>query len=167
MNPGARSMKKVEIETVPNEPHEMGVNSIRRYVSEALGTEHLAFVFYELEPGEKLSGGLHTHYDQEEVFYVLEGRVTFEYTRDREEVVVEAGEAIRFPSGKFQHGRNRSDDRVVAIALGAPVPAHSAGETEWFTRCEACEEETLHGIRSHGGGTIVSYCTECGNEFSS
>lgn len=145
----------------------MGINSVRRYVSDALATEHLAIVYYELEPGERFSGGLHTHHDQEEVFYILEGTVTFEYTMDRETVVLGADEAIRFAPGEFQCGRNCSEERVIAIALGAPVPASSAGATEWLTRCDVCEAETLHGIRSHDGGIIVSYCTECGNEFSS
>lgn len=160
-------MRKVAVDEVPNDPHEMGVNSIRRNVSDALGTGHLAFVFYELEPGEQLSGGLHTHYDQEELFYVLEGHLTFEYTLDGEEVPVEAGEAIRFAPGEFQCGRNRSDDRAVVLALGAPVPASSASETEWVTRCPECGAETLHEVVSHDGGTIVSRCTACGNEQSS
>jgi Zn finger protein HypA/HybF involved in hydrogenase expression len=93
--------------------------------------------------------------------------VTFEYTLDRETVVIGADEAIRFAPGEFQCGRNRSDERVRAVVLGAPVPTSSAAATEWLTRCERCEVETLHGIRSHDGGTIVSYCTACGNEFSS
>lgn len=162
-------MEKLSIDDVANEPHEMGVNSVRRYVSEALGAEHLAFVFYELEPGDQFSGGLHTHHDQEELFFILEGRVTFEYTLDRESVVVEAGEAIRFAPGEFQCGRNISDGRVVAIVLGAPGTAHNAGESEWITHCDVCEAETPHGIRSrtNDGGPIVAFCTECGNEFTS
>ena len=162
-------MKKLSIDDVANEPHEMGVNSVRRYVSKALGAEHLAFVFYELEPGEQFSGGLHTHHDQEELFFILDGRVTFEYTLDRESVVVEAAEAIRFAPGEFQCGRNSSDERVVAIVLGAPGQAHSAAESEWVTHCKVCDAETRHGIRSrtNDGGPIVAYCTECGNEFSS
>lgn len=160
-------MEKVIINAVPNDPRELGVNSVRRYVSDILDTDHLAVVYYELEPGEQFSGGLHTHHDQEEVFYVLEGTVTFEYTLDREAAVLSPDEALRFAPGDFQYGRNRSDERVRAIALGAPVPASSASATEWLTRCEDCETETLHGIRSHDGGTIVSYCTVCGTEFSS
>lgn len=160
-------MRRIAVEEVVNEPHEMGVNSVRRYLSDGLETDHLAVVYYELEPGEQLSGGLHTHHDQEEVFYVLEGSVTFEYTLDRDEVVVGSDEAIRFPPGEFQCGRNHTDEQVVVLALGAPVPSSSAEATEWITHCESCGEETLHGIRSHDGGTIVSYCEECGTEFSS
>lgn len=159
-------MEKVSIENVPNEPHEMGVNDVRRYVSDALGTQQLAVVYYELAPGDQFSGGLHTHHDQEEVFYILEGQVTFEYTRDGEEVVLRTGDAIRFPPGEFQCGRNHSDERVVALVLGAPVTASSADETEWITRCDTCGSDTLHGVRSHDEGVIVSYCKTCGTEFS-
>jgi uncharacterized cupin superfamily protein len=160
-------MEKVSIESVPNDPHEMGVNEIRRNVGTALGTEYIAFVYYELAPGDQFSGGVHTHHDQEEVFYIIDGRVTFEYTRDGEEVIVDAGDVIRFGPGEFQCGRNQSEQRVIAVALGAPVPASSAEETEWITHCDTCATATLHGVRSHDGGAIVSYCETCGTEFSS
>jgi len=160
-------MRKVTVDDVENDPHEMGVNAVRRHVSDALGTEHIAVVYYELAPGEQLSGGLHTHHDQEEMFYVLDGQVSFEYTRAGREVVVTAGETIRFPKGEFQCGHNRSEECARVVALGAPVPVSSAEATEWVTHCDACGTERVHGIRSHDGGAIVSYCTECGTEFSS
>ncbi len=100
------------------------------------------------------------------MFYVLEGTVTFECTLDRESAVLGPDEVIRFAPGEFQCGRNRSDEWVRAITLGVPVPASSASVTEWLTRCENCEAETLHGIHSYDGGSIVSYCTVCGTEFS-
>lgn len=159
-------MEKVAINAVRNEPHDMGIHSVRRYVSDALNTDNLAMVYYELEPGERFSGGLHTHHDQEEVFYILAGTVTVEYTLDRKTIVLDAGEAIRFAPGEFQCGRNRSEERVRATALGAPVPASSAKATKWVTMCERCESETLHGIRSHDAESTVSYCMTCGNEFS-
>jgi len=62
------------------------------------------------------------------VFYVLSGTATFE--TEAGEVTVDAGEAIRFVPGEFQQGSNRGDERVVALAPGAPstrTPARSAG----------------------------------------
>lgn len=159
-------MKKVAVGQVENRPHRFGVNSVRRYVSDDLGTEHLAIVYYELEPGEQFSGGLHTHYDQEEVFYILEGTATFEYSRDRVEVAVEAGEVIRFRPGEFQCGHNRTDRRVVALALAAPVPSGAPEKIEWFGECDVCGEETMHSNRPHEPDEQrVSYCLECGNEI--
>ena len=63
-------MRKVAIDEVDIELSPLGVHSVRRPVSDALGTEHFAMNYFELEPGESFSGGLHTHHDQEEVFYV-------------------------------------------------------------------------------------------------
>ena len=80
-------------------------------------------------------------------------------------VLARAG-VIRCVPGKFQCGRTRSDEWVRASTLVVPVPASSASVTEWLTRCENCEAETLHGIHSYDGGSIVSYCTVCGTEFS-
>jgi uncharacterized cupin superfamily protein len=95
-------MEKVAIEDVENEVNPMRVHSVRRPVSRALGTEHFAMNYFELEPGESFSGGMHTHHDQEEVFYVQEGTATFE-TPDGEPVVRE-GELIRFAPGEYQKG---------------------------------------------------------------
>jgi hypothetical protein len=32
-------------------------------LSDILDTDHLAVVYYEFQPGEQFSGGLHTHHD--------------------------------------------------------------------------------------------------------
>ena len=76
-------MEQVDIEAIEREPHPMGVNRERRDVGAAVGAEHMAAVHYELDPGEQFSGGLHTHHDQEEVFYVIEGTATFEHREPR------------------------------------------------------------------------------------
>jgi quercetin dioxygenase-like cupin family protein len=62
-------MRKVAIDDVEVERSPLGVHSVRKPVSEALGTDHFAMNYFELEPGESFSGGLHAHHDQEEVFY--------------------------------------------------------------------------------------------------
>ncbi len=100
----------------------MDVHSVRRPVSRALATTNFAMNYFELEPGESFSGGLHTHYDQEEVFYVQEGTATFD--TEEGQVSVDAAEVIRFDPGEFRTGYNASDERVVAFALGAPGGIH-------------------------------------------
>lgn len=96
----------------------------RRSLTDALETEELAVNYYRLDPGETLAGGLHAHLDQEELFYVLEGTVTFEMKEDPDGtsqlVRVSEGEAIKFARGDYQQGRNESDGEVVTLALGAP-----------------------------------------------
>lgn len=174
-------MEKVAIDEVPNEPHPLGVNSVRRSLSDALGSEDVSIVFYELEPGEQFSGGLHTHHDQEEVFYVLDGTATFEVGRDGGEVDVETGELVRFPSGQFQCGRNKTEREVRGLAIGAPGARHNWDDIESVAPCSDCEEVTSHGVsmsgadasssdssgdtESAGGGQMTVYCNECGTEM--
>mgnify|MGYP002762278614 CR=1 FL=1 len=156
-------MKKVSIDDIGIEVNPMEVHSVRKPVSRALGTEHFAMNYFELEPGESFSGGMHTHHDQEEVFYVRSGTATFE-TPDRE-VVVEEGEVIRFAPGDYQKGYNdpeEGDGTVVAFALGAPGATHDWDELESLVPCADCGEEKPHGVELVSGGFELT-CTDCGN----
>ncbi len=108
-------MERVSFEDVEREPADGGGC---QSLTDALATEHVAINRYVLAPGERFSGSVHAHMDQEEVFLVLAGEATFE-TRE-EEVIVGASEAIRFSPGEFQSGRNDGDRRLEAIAIGAP-----------------------------------------------
>lgn len=157
-------MERVTIEDIEAEPHPMGVNRERRPITDALGAEHMTAVHYELEPGEQFSGGLHTHHDQEEMFYVIEGNATFEYGTDGEETEVEAGEIIRFEPGEFQCGRNKSDEWVVGLALAAPGSQHNWEDLESFAPCSECDEVTPHGVEEPDEAFVI-YCKECGNEM--
>ena len=157
-------MERVTVDEMDAEPHPMGVNRERRVVTDALGAEHVTAVHYELEPGEQFSGGLHTHHDQEELFYVLEGTATFEFGTDGDEVEVEAEEVVRFEPGEFQCGRNESDDTVVGLALAAPGSRHNWADLESFAPCAECGEVTSHGVREPDD-VFVIYCNECGNEM--
>ncbi len=91
-----------------------------RPLSSALGTEDVSINHYELAPGDSFGFCYHRHHDQEEVFYIRSGTVTFE-TEDGD-VPVSTGELVRFGPGEFQRGTNRGTERVVALALGAPRP---------------------------------------------
>ena len=159
-------MEKVNIDDIDVQNNPLGVHSVRKPVSHALGTEDFAMNYFELEPGESFSGGLHTHHDQEEVFYVQEGTATFEVGREREETAVEAGGFIRFAPGEFQTGKNDSDDRVVGFALGAPKARHDFEEIESLVHCRECGEETVHGLDLTDEGQFEFTCTACGNEFA-
>ena len=157
-------MEKIAVDEVATEPHPMGVNTERRPLSDALGTEDMTVVHYRLEPGEQFSGGIHTHHDQEELFLILEGTATFELGRHGEEsVTVEAGEAIRFAPGDFQAGKNESDGVVVGLAVAAPGTSHDWGEIESPAPCAGCDAVTPHSVRPPGDGFVV-YCLECGTE---
>jgi quercetin dioxygenase-like cupin family protein len=67
-----------------------------------------------LEPGQR--GRIHRHRGQEEVYLVLEGRLTL-YV-EGEERVLGTGEIARVAPGLRRQLVNRHRDRVVLIALG-------------------------------------------------
>jgi uncharacterized cupin superfamily protein len=99
---------------------------------------------------------MHTHMDQEEVFYVVEGTATFE-TPDGETAVA-AGEAVRFAPGDYQRGRNEGDGPVEALALGAPK-----GSTDVRVPhpCPECgDSENVRAIPAEDGFEFE--CPECG-----
>ncbi|WP_435365607.1 cupin domain-containing protein [Haloarchaeobius sp. DYHT-AS-18] len=128
----------------------------RRGLSDPLGTSDLAINYYSLEPGESFSGGMHTHLDQEEVFYVIEGTATFE-TPD-ESVEVGPHEAIRFARGEYQQGTNESDETVVGLALGAPKGSE---DVRVPMACRECgESDSLQFIMGEDGEQLR--CPECG-----
>jgi uncharacterized cupin superfamily protein len=157
-------MERRAIDEVEHVPHPMGVNSVRRPLSEPLGVEEMAIVYYELEPGEQFGGGTHAHEDQEEIFIVLDGTATFEVGERREEnVTVSTGEAIRFAPGDFQVGKNTSDKSVTAIAIGAPGVGHDWDAIRTPVPCPSCDEITIHAVRPPDDGMVV-YCLECGAE---
>ena len=158
-------MEKAAVDEVDIRNNPLGVHSVRRPVSRALGTTDFAMNYFELEPGESFSGGLHTHHDQEEVFYVLEGEATFEVGRDRESVSVGENECVRFVPGEFQTGKNESEERVVGLALGAPGASHDFSDLESITFCRDCGEETPHGLELTDEGAFHFTCAECGTEF--
>jgi uncharacterized cupin superfamily protein len=138
----------------------MGPASVIRPLTDALGLSDFAMNYYELEPGESFAYGFHAHENQEEVFYVQSGTVTFETVEG--EVDVGAGELVRFGPGEYQQGVNRGDDRVVALAMGAP---QDAGETEILRACEDCGERTPHRLElADGKNAILTVCEECGRE---
>ncbi len=169
----ASVMRKVTIDDVDIELNPLDVHSIRRPVSDALGTEHFAMNYFELEPGESFSGGLHTHHDQEEVFYVQSGEATFDVAEEPdsdavESVSVGAGEVIRFPPGEYQTGYNEqeNDEQVVGFAFGAPDSKHDWEDIEAVLFCQECGEETGHGMALTADGKFEFTCEECGATVS-
>ena len=148
-------MEKVSIGDV--EPNAFGSDIDRRGLSDPLGTADLALNRYRLDPGERFSGGMHAHMDQEEVFVIVEGEATFE-TMDGEITVGEA-EAIRFAPGEFQSGKNDSDGEVVAFAMGAPRDSEDVRIPQ---NCPECGHDNVRAIPSDDGFDLQ--CPECGAE---
>jgi uncharacterized cupin superfamily protein len=145
----------------------MGPADLSLPLTEALGAANLALNYYELDEGDSFAYGVHAHADQEEVFYVLAGTVTF-HTLDVDgdgdvedgEREVSAGELARFAPGEFQRGVNESGERVRALAVGAP---RDAGDTEILRDCDACGETTTQDLElADDRSEIRTVCEECG-----
>lgn len=134
--------------------------TVQRPLTNALNATNVALNYYELSPGDSFAYGYHMHETQEELFIIQEGRVTFE-TEDGD-VIVEAGEVIRFAPGEYQQGINTSDERVVAFAIGAP---QETGDSEILRECATCGERTPQTVKRVGGGQVnVTRCLNCGEE---
>lgn len=146
----------------------LGPGRVRASLRKALRLEQLGANYYELDPGEQLAFGVHAHSDQEEVFFVTEGSVTFEAYENREaamageggeSVVVDAGGAIRFRAGEYQCGRNEGDSPAAVIGVGAP---EDSGELDLLRDCDACGERTPHRIALTDDRTeILAVCEAC------
>ncbi|WP_254824450.1 cupin domain-containing protein [Haloglomus halophilum] len=150
-------MEHVRIEDVDSW---MSPASAKRPLSNALGAEDVTINHYELAPGESFAFGYHQHEGQEEVFYVLEGTATFE--TDEGEVRVAQGEAVRFAPGEWQRGTNETDERVLALAIGAPA---EMGETTILRECEDCGERTEQAVQpTEEKDALVTVCEDCGAE---
>ncbi|PSQ33057.1 cupin [Halobacteriales archaeon SW_10_68_16] len=148
-------MEKVTIDDV--EPSAFGRDIDRRGLSDPLGATDVAVNRYRLAPGERFSGGLHAHMDQEEVFLIVEGGATFETLDD--EITVGAGEAIRFAPGEYQSGYNDGDGELLAFALGAP---RETEDVRIPRECPDCGNDNMRAIPGDDGFDLV--CPECGAE---
>lgn len=150
-------MKKVRLDDLDDW---MGPASVKRPVGSALDAEQLGMNYYELAPDESFAFGYHAHGDQEELFYVIDGTATFE-TEDGD-VTVEAGEVIRFAPGEFQQGRNDTDGRVRALAVGAPG---DSTDVTILRDCRGCDDRTAQRIEpTEDGDALLTTCVDCGVE---
>jgi len=156
-------MKKVSLDDVQVQTNPVADQSIRKPVSQALGTTDFAFNYFDLQPDESFSGGMHRHHDQEEVFYVIEGEATFETPDD--EHVIETDEAIRFEPGEYQTGYNSGDGPLRGLAMGAPGARHDWDQIDALLFCSECDEETDHAMSVTDGGRFEFECRDCGNEL--
>jgi uncharacterized cupin superfamily protein len=153
-------MERVDIDGVENAVQPAAV---MRQLTDHLGCSDLALNYYELAPGDSFAFAFHKHGVQEEVFVVLSGTATWE----TESSVTEVGpmEAVRFPPGEFQRGWNRGDERVTALALGAPL--EYGGQVK-YDDCPHCEAEVEITIQrpDDAENEVRTVCEVCGGEVA-
>lgn len=149
-------MNRVRIDDVTT-PESISGADVVRPLSEALGAEGFAINVFELAPGDTVGFDYHRHLDQEEAFLVLRGTLTFETEAD--EVAVAADEVVRFAPGEFQLGRNRGDERVVVLAVGAPA---GSTEIEYLRECPECAGRTIQVPElDEAASTLTIRCSDC------
>jgi len=159
-------MEKVAVADVESDAYDPANRSHEmRRLSDPLGAVNVSINHYVLEPGERFSGSVHAHTDQEELFLVVAGTATFE-TRDGE-ITVDDGEAIRFGPGEFQSGRNDSDGTLAAFGVGAPresgdVLIDRIPEIGRDIECPECGRESMRATADDDGADLV--CPDCGGE---
>jgi uncharacterized cupin superfamily protein len=133
--------------------------TVMRPLTAALGASNVAINYYELAPGDSFAYGYHAHEGQEEVFVVTAGTVTFE--TESGEVVVGPGEAIRFAPGEYQQGTNAGDERVEALAIGAP---QDGGDLDLLRDCGTCGGRTSQTVEwTDDRDAKLTRCLDCGS----
>jgi mannose-6-phosphate isomerase-like protein (cupin superfamily) len=107
--------------------------SAERFVSlrRALGVTTFGINQMVLQPGQRMR--IHRHQRQEEVYLILEGRLTI--LIEGEETELEQGELMRVGPDVRRQLVNRGPGRVVLIALGADGD-HDGRDAEAFTSWE-------------------------------
>ncbi len=130
--------------------------SVYKPLSPFLETEDVSVNYYELAPGEQFGFAMHTHHDQEEIFYIQQGTATFETADGLVEVA--SGEIVRFAPGDFQIGGNQGEERLTAITLGAPK---DSSELEYLLDCDTCGERTKQQAEREDTGLSIR-CKTCG-----
>lgn len=160
-----------------------------RALSDSLGATDVSVNWYRIDPQSRLPWGLHAHYDQEELFLVLDGRLTIDLIDESFDLAT--GEAIRFEPGEYQAARNAHDSPVTFVAIGAPSgsedirtprPCGTCGHdelridlaesrlicpacAEWIpTACAACGAEQRNVVRDVATDRLVDRCHACGDE---
>lgn len=150
-------MEKVRIDELERY---MGAAAEWRPIHGDLNAENLRLSYYKLDPGNSfLFDDYNCYEDEEEVYYIQQGTVTFE-TEDGD-VEAEAGEVVRFAPGEWKRGTNAGTEPAVALDLVAPagdVPAHQR-------ECPDCGKRTPQDIEmTEARDLLMTYCEACGTE---
>ena len=96
-------------------------NAHRATVSTQIGAKKLGYAVVKLKPGKR-AWPYHSHYVNEEMFYVIQGNGTLRHAG--EEYPIRAGDFICSPADPEQAHQiiNTSDQELTYIALGTEEP---------------------------------------------
>lgn len=133
---------------------------------EPIGASDVALNRYQIAPNARVPWGLHAHYDQEEIFVVLDGSLTFQTLEG--ECRVDRDEVIRFEPGSYQTAKNVTDEPVTYLAIGAPPDTEDIRIPRPCPACDAVElqlelTEADSGLRCvQCGKRLPAACPDCG-----
>lgn len=111
---GYHHMDPADVEPTPGRP------SVQRAISDAVGLEHVAVNRYEAEPGEAIPLAYHVHDEQEELFYVLSGRLTVETPEETYEVGPDEVFVVEPGSPQYASAADDAAETTRVLAVGAP-----------------------------------------------
>lgn len=90
-----------------------------RAISQVLGCQNLSVNIWYFEEGEEI--GYHAHSEEEELFYVLDGRFSVKLGRSGEEELVELEAGAFWAAGPMiGHGHRCLSEEGAVLAIGAP-----------------------------------------------
>lgn len=117
MDTGYQRASLADLDPNPTKPAD------RWEVSKHLGIDGYNFNVAVLEPGEPMAqSGLHYHTDQEEFFYVIDGRCRVELEEGSFDLATD--EMVVFREGTAQLIHNPFDQACKLIAIGHPPSGH-------------------------------------------
>ena len=103
-----------DIEPLPDRPSEA------RSISNAADLSNVGVRRYRVEPGEQMPLKYHGHEEQEEVFYVLSGAISFETPEETYRVESDEAFVVKPDHPHRGHVPEDADEAAVVLALGAP-----------------------------------------------
>ena len=151
--------RKVEVERLPDVPNP---SSGKKEIDVAVGADELGFNVYAVAPGERVPWGYHSHPDHEEIFYVIEGTLTFE--TDAGVATVGPNEAFYVPPDAPQKCYNAGEEPVRVVAAGAPRGTDTAVIAEECPECGEVTDRTHEAVEGDDGTVYVLRCADCGAE---
>ncbi|MFB6309453.1 MAG: cupin domain-containing protein [Haloarculaceae archaeon] len=111
---GYQRIDPSSVEPTPDRP------CLQRAIGDAADLERMAVNVYEADPGEQIPLAYHYHDQQEELFYVIDGRLHVE--TPEQEYRIDAGElfVVEPESPQRAHNPGDADSPVRVLAVGAP-----------------------------------------------
>lgn len=143
-------------------PNRIAPSNEKREIDEAVGALTMGVNFYVARPGQRIPFGMHSHPEQEELFYALAGGLVFE-TPD-EAYRIGADELFFVRPDSPHRARAAGDESARVLAIGAPGEADQAILQEECPHCDDAADRDFSIDDSGPERELVVSCATCGAE---